>query len=330
MELSLWSIAFLTGLFSGSVSVLIAFFIEKLGGRIGGVIGGSPTVVVVAMVGLYYATANMEDDVDSEGRTMEPLRRAAFGIPMGTCMNSAMFFVWRAGILHYRNVGRVELRVVVYVALCALAFWVTLTTLSVVFSQVVLIGLMGYDVAVPGLLFLALNLLSGLIQAFPLARPSIPSSAQSTPWILYICRFSFSFIVVGSCIIIAEIASPLLSGVISAFPAIFVTVTATTWYNSGADVILGAIGPLSLSVVSVALYGILSYYLFLSLGPILGSIIAYFAVTLLYNVPVAALLSLRKSMVYVNENEIELEAVSEERCGGAEGDDHTDRIGEKG
>ena len=323
-ETNVFQIAAMTATFSGMVSISVALLIEKLGGKIGGILGGSPTVVVVAMLGLYYATAN--EDPQSVGE-WEPFRKAAYGVPMGTCMSSLMFFVWRWGICYYDAASSgVMITTVIKVSLFAILFWISLTTISLILSQWVMIQTLGYDVAVPGLFFLFVNLISGIFQAFYLARPSPRSSAKSTPLILYLCRFTFSFIVVGSCIIVAEYASPLLSGVVSTFPAIFVTTTATTWYNSGADVILGAIGPLSLSVVSVALYGILSFYLFISFGPILGSIATYLLVTSCFTLPIALLLSLRSSVLVLEKIEENGDLEMEENISEQRSDEKTDEI----
>ena len=78
------------------------------------------------------------------------------------------------------------------------------------------------------------------------------------------------------------------------FPSIFMTATGTTWYNSGAAVILGAMGPLSLGVSSVPIFAILCTVLYPAIGPWAGSIAAYAITTLGFCVPLAFLLRWRR------------------------------------
>jgi hypothetical protein len=45
--------AILSGFFAGIVASGVSLLIEKLGGRIGGIIGSSPTTMIPAIVGLF-------------------------------------------------------------------------------------------------------------------------------------------------------------------------------------------------------------------------------------------------------------------------------------
>ena len=78
------------------------------------------------------------------------------------------------------------------------------------------------------------------------------------------------------------------------FPAIFLTATATTWYSSGPEVILGAIGPLSLGVCSSPIFAVFCPIFFPTIGPWVGSIVAYAIATLGFCVPLAFLLRWRR------------------------------------
>ena len=52
-ELSLWSVALLSGLGAGLVATLATVAIEKLGGQLGGVIGTLPTTIIPASWGIW-------------------------------------------------------------------------------------------------------------------------------------------------------------------------------------------------------------------------------------------------------------------------------------
>ena len=75
------------------------------------------------------------------------------------------------------------------------------------------------------------------------------------------------------------------SGVVSIFPAIFLTTMVALTLAQGAQVQAGAVGPMMLGSSSVAAFALLAALLFEPLGPELGALMSWVGSLLLASVP---------------------------------------------
>jgi hypothetical protein len=91
---------------------------------------------------------------------------------------------------------------------------------------------------------------------------------------------------------LSGLGEPLLAGLASVFPAIFLTSMVALWLAQGPTVPQGAAGPMMLGGASVAVYANLAMWSLPAYGVVLGSLIAWFGSVLGWSLP--AFLVLRK------------------------------------
>ncbi len=86
---------------------------------------------------------------------------------------------------------------------------------------------------------------------------------------------------------------PLLAGMASVFPAIFLTTMVSLWLAQGEAVPLGAVGPMILGSSAVALYATFALFSFPALGPGLGAAAAWTGAVMVGSWPAATRLRRR-------------------------------------
>ena len=78
---------------------------------------------------------------------------------------------------------------------------------------------------------------------------------------------------IGVAVWLSQLGSPLLAGMASVFPAIFLTSMVALWIAQGEDVPSGAVGPMMLGAMSVSFYALLATFTLPEFGVILLSLI---------------------------------------------------------
>ena len=73
-------------------------------------------------------------------------------------------------------------------------------------------------------------------------------------------------IAIGVAVWLSQQGSPLLAGIASVFPAIFLTTMVALWISQGEEVPSGAVGPMMLGSMSVSLYALVATVLIPSFG----------------------------------------------------------------
>ena len=90
--------------------------------------------------------------------------------------------------------------------------------------------------------------------------------------------------------VLAQIGQPLIAGLASAFPAIFLTSMVALWISQGVTVPQGAAAPMMLGGASVAVYALVVMWSIPNYGIILGSFIAWILSVSLWSIPAFLLL----------------------------------------
>ena len=80
---------------------------------------------------------------------------------------------------------------------------------------------------------------------------------------------------IGASVWIASLGLPIISGMVSVFPAIFLTTMVSLWLAQGSAVPVGATGPMMLGASSVSIHALICIPLFGALGPVIGTIVAW-------------------------------------------------------
>ena len=91
---------------------------------------------------------------------------------------------------------------------------------------------------------------------------------------------------IGLSVWIAGLGLPFISGVVSVFPAIFLTTMVSLWLAQGRAVPVGATGPMMLGSSSVSIYALICILLFPLYGVWVGSIVCWLLSVIFYSVPI--------------------------------------------
>ena len=262
----------LYALFAGIVAILVTVAIEKFGGIIGGVLGTIPSTIIPAAAGVY--------SIDGT----ESLRDSMSMVPIGMLMNGIFLSVW----IYFPHYIKQEKLKLISTTIFALAVWLALAIFSLKVVELspiqdlgnFIIGLIG---------FILLVLFSVLLNLNSIAAPK---GENKVPLLILGCRGIAAALAIGFCLILAKQGLPLVAGLVSAFPAIFLTSMVALWLSQGSKVPQGAAAPMMLGGASVSVYALVSMYTIPEYGIVLGSIITWFSSVILWTIP--AFLVLRK------------------------------------
>ena len=262
----------LYALFAGIVAILVTVAIEKFGGIIGGVLGTIPSTIIPAAAGVY--------SIDGT----ESLRDSMSMVPIGMLMNGIFLSVW----IYFPHYIKQEKLKLISTTIFALAVWLVLAIFSLKLVELspiqdlgnFIIGLIG---------FILLVLFSVLLNLNSIAAPK---GENKVPLLILGCRGIAAALAIGFCLILAKQGLPLVAGLVSAFPAIFLTSMVALWLSQGSKVPQGAAAPMMLGGASVSVYALVSMYTIPEYGIVLGSIVTWFSSVILWTIP--AFLALRK------------------------------------
>ena len=110
-------------------------------------------------------------------------------------------------------------------------------------------------------------------------------SPRPVKLLVLLSRGFLAGLAVGFSAWISGLGYPILAGMASVFPAIFLTTMVSIWLSQGEAVQSGAVGPMMLGSSSVALYALLCIVTFPALDLWIGTIIAWTGSIMLVSVP---------------------------------------------
>ena len=250
MQTSLVSAAY-----AGIVAIGATVAIERLGGRLGGLIGSIPTTIIPASLGFWWAAEST------------PLfRDSLYAVPAGMVVNAIFLYCWR--VLPRRlPIESLRLRLAAVVALSLLGWGL---------CAAILMAAM-WTLPLP-LLWIAVLLCAGQV-LFGLwacrGNPPAPRGSRSVGPGTLLARGVLAATAIGFSVWMAGLGIVLLAGIASVFPAIFLTTMVSVWISQGEAVQAGAVGPLMLGSASVSLYAIASAFSIPALGVWLGAASAW-------------------------------------------------------
>ncbi len=260
-----------SALLSGLVAVLVTLAIERFGGVVGGVLGTLPTTIVPASLGIGWAT-------DGAG----PVFAAAMAtVPVGMLINAGFLWLWRVvpGRLPPTELRtRLGLMVAVSVAGWACLAIPTMSVLHRIHEPVAAFRL--------GAMALALNAVAGALASIR-RRPAPRGTKRVGPGML-VARGLLAGTAVGLATAVSQLGDGVLAGVLSVFPAIFLTTMVGLWLSQDEAVPAGAIGPMMLGSTSVGGYALAITLTAPALGLLAGSVVAWGLAVLLCTLPAYA------------------------------------------
>jgi hypothetical protein len=262
--------------FAGLVAIGATVAIERFGGVIGGILATLPTTIVPAAWGMYVASP----DVDS-------FRAGMWEVPAGMLVNGVFLWSWRAvpGRLPRLSLaGRLALMTVLSLLVWAAAAAALVLALGAVRAHggpLRALGL-GAELALVGL---------GVAATWR-PRPASRGRRRVSPVVL-LARGLLAAVAVAAAVAIAGVGGALIAGMVSVFPAIFLTTMVSLWLAQGEAVPAGAVGPMMVGSSAVGAFALIAAELHPLLGPGVGTLAAWPVAVLLATVPAWAWLSRR-------------------------------------
>ena len=268
----------LSALFAGIVATLVTIAIEKFGGRTGGVLATIPTTIVPAALGMYSISGEAE------------FAQSMSIVPLGMMVNAIFLLVW----IHAPHRFGLSL---VGTTILSLIVWTLIGSLGLlVSSELQASGVDALTYAVSGL---GLLILLGVWTTWT-SRPAPKGSRSVRPSVL-VLRGSAAATAIGIAVWFSSLSYPFVSGLVSTFPAIFLTSMIALWLAQGQDVPQGAAGPMMLGGASVGVYAVVAIVLFPMLGPVLGSIITWLISIIAWTIPAYIYLQWRQSLTSLDQ-----------------------------
>ena len=265
----------LSAVFAGLVATLVTVAIEKFGGVAGGVLGTVPSTIVPASIGMLAGGGEQE------------LLRSLSIIPLGMLCNALFLWSW---IFMSKRDENVSLPLVTVISLVT---WGILAALLVFSTDAMFAtGLSQWTVATLGTV-----LLIGLAVWSNREGIPAPKGSRGVSLGVLIARGLAAAIAIAIAVYLSGLGYPLLAGIASVFPAIFLTSMVALWLAQGSQVPTGAAGPMMLGGVSVAIYAMIAMYSLPQFGQVIGSLVAWLGAVLLWSLPSFHLLRSHHSKV---------------------------------
>jgi hypothetical protein len=258
----------ISALAAGVVAILATVAIEKLGGRRGGVAGTLPTTIVPAAVGFWWAATTTVD-----------FRDALYVVPAGMLVNALFLWSWRS--VPQRLPGwSLQLRLFAMVAI-SIAAWAVMASLLLLATESyrdtrLPMALWGWGFFLVGV---------GFATAACLRNGPSPAGSRRVGPVALLARGLLAAAAIGLAVSLATVSGPVVAGIVSTFPAIFLTTMLALWISQGEAVPAGAVGPMMLGSTSVSAFALLAATLMPVAGPAAGAVLAWAGSVLLVTLP---------------------------------------------
>jgi hypothetical protein len=260
----------LSAFFAGLVAILVTVAIERWGGLVGGVLGTIPTTIVPAVIGMSI------EGVDTE--------QALAVIPWGMLLNGIFLLSWVILPQKFST----SLTTTTFVSL---TIWFILG-LSMVYVTGILLGTFTpFQIGISGLVVL---LVLGVW--FTWRPDETPKGTESVSLFVLFLRGLAAAFSIGIGVWFAGLGLPILAGLASVFPAIFLTSMVALWLAQGSEVPIGAAGPMMLGGASVSIYAIIAMWSLNAYGLVIGSIISWLIAVVCWSLPAYQWLKWRRSL----------------------------------
>jgi len=267
------------GLFAAVVAIMATVAIERLGGRLGGLVATIPTTIIPACTGIFDRSPDEQDFV-----------WAMSVVPMGMLVNAFFLWLWRKvppSLSRLSSMARLLLMLVIsllgWAVAASLGLWLCASLRSSGVAPLVL-G------ATSTLALVSMGIgacLADIPAPSGSRRASVPALASRG-------------LLAGTCIVLAvwlsELGMPLLSGISSVFPAIFLTTMVSLWLSQGESVQAGAVGPMMLGSASVGVFALIAALVLPFWGPWTGAFLAWTGSIVLVSLPAHAWLYRRQQV----------------------------------
>ena len=116
-------------------------------------------------------------------------------------------------------------------------------------------------------------------------NPPAPKGNRGVSALVLLARGMLAGLAIGTSVWMSGLGIPLLAGIASVFPAIFLTTMIAVWVSQGKAVQAGAVGPMMLGSASVSVYAIAAAVLVPSINIVFGCILSWIIAVGFVSVP---------------------------------------------
>ena len=128
-----------------------------------------------------------------------------------------------------------------------------------------------------------------------------PKGKNSVSMKILMMRGLAAAIAIGIAVQLSAMGQPIIAGLASVFPAIFLTTMVALWMAQGSDVPTGAAGPMMLGGSSVAVYSLIAPWALPEYGIIIGTLICWFSAVITTSIPAYSWLRWRQAAINVGQ-----------------------------
>jgi len=252
---------------AGLVAIVVTVLIERFGGVVGGALGTVPTTIVPAVAGMAAAQGEQE------------LMDSLSVVPAGMLINAIFLSVWIYLPRATASLGSERsLAVTTATALLAWAMFGMVTILCIgELSEY------GTGPRTIGMIGIALTAVFGIVLGWKPCES--PKGSREVSKSILLVRGLMAATAIGASVWVAGLGYPLLAGLASVFPAIFLTSMVSLWISQGPSVPRGAAAPMLLGGGSVGVYSLVAMYSLEAHGIILGSIMSWVTAVAVWSMP---------------------------------------------
>ncbi len=234
----------LSFLIGGFWVVLATVIADKFGSKVGGLISGLPSTV---MFGLFFLGWTQSTDISVKATTIIPIVGGINCIFLANYM-----FLVKKGLAK--------------AILLSLILWSILAFLLVKINfNNYLLSVLGYLLSLAVSFFFVENVLKT-------ASARGKSIKYTTGLIL--TRSLIGGIVVAAAVYLGKVGGPVLGGMFSMFPAMFISTMLVTYFSQGASFSAGTMKSSMISGISVVIYSIVTRYAYIPLGLGYGTLLS--------------------------------------------------------
>jgi len=134
-----------------------------------------------------------------------------------------------------------------------------------------------------GMIGIALTAVFGIVLGWKPCES--PKGSREVSKSILLARGLMAATAIGASVWVAGLGYPLLAGLASVFPAIFLTSMVSLWISQGPSVPRGAAAPMLLGGGSVGVYSLVAMYSLEAHGIILGSIMSWVTAVAVWSMP---------------------------------------------
>ena len=251
--------------FSGLIAIFASVCIERFGGRLGGLLGSLPTTIIPASIGFWLAATSTEE-----------AKHALYAVPPGMMVTACFLLCWRL-LPHRLPMTSLGIRL----------FWMTFISLGAwtLAATVMVLGVQHIPLPMSLIGFSTFVLQLGVGTWACINNPPAPKGNNDVRLPVYVARGCLAAAAIGVSVWMSSLGIPLLAGIFSVFPAIFLTAMVSVWLSQGQAVQAGAVGPLILGSASVSAFSIGSALFVPITNVTLGTFAAWFCAVGFVSVP---------------------------------------------